>query len=583
MMTLFLFALLAGIVTALSPCVLPILPAILAGGASGNKFRSFGIVSGILLSFSFFTLALTAIVQSTGISADYLRVLAIICIGFFGFTLLFPALSDLFSRYTNGIANFGNAVASKSARYTGFLSGFILGGSLGLVWTPCAGPILAAVTTLALTQTVTLQAVLLILCYSIGAGIPLFIFAIGSQRLIRSSKRLNAYSERIRQAFGIIMIVTAIFMITNLDRRFQTWAVQYLPLFIIDNNVQVSQQLQQTLHPQDTKSITGKPMDISALTNESIVKKLPDLGNAPELPTADSWINSEPLSLASLKGKVVLIDFWTYSCINCIRTLPYVTKWYANYKDKGFVVIGVHTPEFEFEKNRENVLDTTKRFEITYPVAQDNEYAIWQAFHNQFWPAKYLIDRDGKIRYTHFGEGDYNETENAIRSLLEEPALPTESSSLQLFHSPQTPETYLGYGRAQSYIETQSPFTHDESADFQFSGTPATDEVGVTGHWIMGKEKITASGSDSHLVLHFEAGKVHLVLSGKSTVPLVITLDNHPLEKTNYSEDYNQKEQLIVDQDREYTIVDLHGQPGNHLLDLLIPPNISAYAFTFGD
>ncbi len=276
---------------------------------------------------------------------------------------------------------------------------------------------------------------------------------------------------------------------------------------------------------------------------------------------------------------MVLVDFWTYTCINCIRTLPYVTTWYNTYKDQGFVVIGVHTPEFEFEKNHANVVDAVGRFKILYPVAQDNNYATWNAYQNQYWPAHYLIDRQGHIRQVHFGEGNYTETENAIRSLLGmDPLL---SGDVTQPSKPLTPETYLGYERAGSYTGSMQMLKKDAPQVYSFSLPLADDEVGLTGNWTIGAQSIVSQSDTSKIALQFRAGKVHLVLSGKNKVPLSILMDGKPVSRENQSTDYDASGNFFVNEDREYTLIDLHGGYGSHVLEATIPSGIGAYAFTF--
>src|SRR5258708_156488 len=253
----------------------------------------------------------------------------------------------------------GNKLQSQEAtKNTGFRGGFLLGISLGLLWTPCAGPILASVTTLALTGNINLTAVFLTLAYSLGAGIPLLLIAYGGNRALTSSKFLSSKASNIRKAFGIVMIATALAMLFNLDRQLQLLAIQYVPILQPDANSSIQQALQNLgkSNTQMTSKLQGKPLDKVSLVDQT-GGALPDLGLAPELTGITGWINSDPTTLASLRGKVVLVNFWTYTCINCIRTLPYVTTWYNTYKDQGLVVIGVHTPEFEFEKNHANVVD----------------------------------------------------------------------------------------------------------------------------------------------------------------------------------------------------------------------------------
>jgi cytochrome c biogenesis protein CcdA/thiol-disulfide isomerase/thioredoxin len=575
MAILFLFAFLAGFATVLSPCSLPVLPALLSGGINKGVYRPLGIILGLIASFTFFTLALTAIVQATGISASFLRFFAICIIAFFGVVMLFPQLGDRFSSLTSGLANVGNKFQGYSSG-SGFLGGIVLGLALGLVWTPCAGPILASIAALAATNGVTLNAVFITLTYGLGSGIPLFLIAYGGQRLILSSKILHKHVETIRKGFGVLMILTALAMYTNLDVALQQYVVEYFPDTIVDDRNIVKNELQK-LRPIKDNEFSKRKEIIGESDSKSI---LPNLGKAPEISGITNWINSSPLTIARLQGKVVLIDFWTYSCINCIRTLPYVTKWFDTYKDKGLVVIGVHTPEFEFEKNPANVAKAAKRFHINYPIAQDNNYVTWSAFQNSYWPAHYLIDQDGNLRQEHFGEGGYVETENAIRSLLNLSPL-KESKTKISTHRPLTAESYLGYSRAERYA-SEIYILQDQSKMYSFSAVLEQDAIGITGKWLISAEGITAESNNCYLYLNFLATEVYLVLSGSSPYPITVDLDDKTLPKEFWTKDMD-KGQIFVKEARKYDIVDLKGHYGRHLIKLHIPKGIIAHAFTFGD
>ena len=384
MLILCIFAFLAGIATTLSPCILPVLPILLSAGVAKGRWRPFGIILGVILSFTFFTLALNALVKATGVSPNFLRYLAIIVIIFFGLVMIFPALSNWFARLTAPLQSVGTSLGERGKE--GFYSGIIVGVSLGLVWTPCAGPILATIATLVATSSVTLNAIFLTLFYSLGAALPMFLIMYGGNRALLSSRTLSKYSESIRKFFGVLMVIGGLLLAFNWDVYFNQLAINYFPFVQVDTNPNVQNELSKL---QNVGASPFFPMKESSLG-------LPNYGKAPDFVGIDHWINSPPLHLSDLKGKVVLVDFWTYSCINCIRTFPYLRKWYDTYHDKGFVIVGVHTPEFEFEKKFSNVEDAAKRFHLTYPIAQDNDYKTWQAFHNSYWPAHFLIDQRGR-------------------------------------------------------------------------------------------------------------------------------------------------------------------------------------------
>jgi len=558
MLILLVFAFFAGIFTVLSPCILPVLPAILSAGTIQGRLRPLGIITGLVISFTFFTLTLTAIVHATGLSPDFLRYVAIAILFLLGIVMLIPRLSDLFAKATSSIADIGSNIQGATPR-SGFGGGFIFGLALGLLWTPCAGPILAAITTLVATQSINFFTVLMTLSYSIGAGIPMFLIAYGGGKAIQSSRLLSAHSEGIRQFFGGLMILTAVSIALHWDMVLQQQITRVIPPVLIEDNPLVKEQLEK-LRGEGGK---GR-FELSAAS--AVPGELPNYGKTPELMGIVNWINSPPLSMMQLQGKVVLIDFWTYSCINCLRTLPYIKQWYADYKDKGLVIIGVHTPEFEFEKKPENVAEAASRLGVIYPIAQDNDYKTWVAFQNNYWPAHYLIDQKGNIRMIHFGEGKYVETENAIRELLG--MAPMKKKEVVAAQRLTTPETYLGSKRGHSYT-AEIVIKPGQTALYGYQKPLEQNEAGLKGQWLVEEERITSKSSESYLDLKFLSRKVYLVLSGSSKVPLEVFLDGQ----------LNQK--ITVDGARKYDIVD--APYGWHLLSLKVPEGISAYAFTFGD
>lgn len=572
MAILYLFTFLAGIVTVLSPCVLPILPAILSAGAGKGRYRPLGIVIGLVISFAFFTLSLTYLVHLLGISANVLRYIAITIIGLFGIVMLFPALSNRFAQATSSVADIGAEFQSqKAARGQGFGSGLLLGAALGLVWTPCAGPILAAVTTLVATQKVTLEIILLTLTYALGSGIPLLLIAYGGNKALTTVPFLSRHAEGIKRAFGFLMILTAVGLYYNFEVALQQFTIKYVPSIQVENNPLVEQEL--------AKLRPASPFAQKTVSSGS-GEQLPKIAGAPEIVGITKWINSDPITLNQLRGKVVLIDFWTYSCINCIRTFPYLKDWYKKYKDKGLVIIGIHTPEFEFEKDPDNVKMATERFGILYPVTLDNNYKTWQAYSNNYWPAHYLIDQDGIIRDVHFGEGKYMETENNIRSLLG--MAPVAGKEEVKPSRPLTHETYLGYGRADSYQPSIS-IKRNESATYDYSPPLEHDHVGLKGKWKVSKENITSQGDDSELTLNFIATRVYLVMDSEASHQVEVLLDGVVLPKKYYTGDMNDKGEIMVQEARKYDVVNLKGDYGHHQVTLKIPKGVSAYAFTFGD
>lgn len=581
MIILLVFAFLAGIITVLSPCILPVLPIILSSSLTGGRRRPFGIVTGFIGSFTFFTLALASIVRATGISADSLRLLAVGMIGFFGISLLVPKtqvlLELLFTKLSAFLPRFANTT-------TGFAGGLIVGASLGLIWTPCVGPILASVITLALTGSTNLQAVLITLAYAIGTALPMLAITLGGRSILERFPSVQRNTGRIQKIFGMVMVLMAFAIFFNIDRRIQTAILTAFPdygagLTAIEDNDLVRRALDE---------LGGKKPNKTKERGSS----LPDLGEAPEFIPDARWLNSPPLSLReSLRGKVVLIDFWTYSCINCIRTLPYLRAWHQEYKDDGLVIVGVHAPEFEFEKKLENVERAVRDFELTYPIVLDNDFLLWRGYENRYWPAKYLLDAQGRIRYTHFGEGKYEETAAAIKALLEETNGPLRidasasatvvgEEETGIFAARLTPEIYLGYERGAHYSDSMSRVEKDLDRVYRTTLPLAKDSVALTGAWLVDNERITSRSTTSTLLLRFHARTVHLVLSGSNadSTPVTLELDGRPYQIADSAASGNR---LIVTQDRKYDIVRV-AESSDHTLSLTIPPGISAYAFTFG-
>lgn len=567
MLLLIFFSFIAGIVTVLSPCILPILPAILSAGAGKGRLRIFGVILGLIISFCVFTLLLTYLVQHLGISANILRYAAISIIAIFGLVMLFPQLSEWFAEKSSGVGNLGVSLQQKAEGKSGFFSGFILGSALGLVWTPCAGPILASIIALIASNTVSTTVILMLLSYSIGAAIPLFLIALGGRWATQSSKSLARYTETIRKVFGLLMLLTAAALFFDFGTRLQTFSLKYFPNLPVENHALIREEL---------NKIRGAPLFEE---NASKVEgELPKLGKAPELAGIVGWINTSPLTLKDLRGKVVLIDFWTYSCINCIRTLPYLIDWNKKYSPLGLTIIGVHTPEFEFEKDRKNVEMAVKKFGILYPVALDNNYATWNAYHNIYWPAHYLIDQEGFVRQVHFGEGKYGETENAIRNLLKMPPLEIKEEVARI--RPITPETYLGSKRGNSFA---MPLNPGESTYPKLSQEVPKDSVALAGKWDVQPEYIKSLEDGSELSLNFKATRVYLVMSSAEGGKVKVLLNGNPLPKEFYTTDMDSEGIIAIKEARKYDIINLHGSYGQKVLTLQFSKGISAYAFTFGD
>jgi cytochrome c biogenesis protein CcdA/thiol-disulfide isomerase/thioredoxin len=541
MLLLLAIGFVAGVVTAISPCVLPVLPVLLAGGASGRK--PLRIVAGLVASFSVFTLFAAWILDQVGLPQDFLRTLAIALLFVMAATLLVPRAALLVERPLAVFSRF-------RPRSTG--GGFFFGVTLGLVFVPCAGPVLATVTVVAANNSVGVRAILLTLAYAIGAAVPMLAITRGGRE---ASVQLRRHAEAVRLASGTLMAIVAIGLVLHLDDHLATLTPGYTNFLQgkIENSSSAKRELAKVRGGGQALAAVRKPGGA-----------LPDYGTAPSLHPDGAWINSAPLTLAQLRGKVVLIDFWTYSCINCLRTLPHLKAWYATYHPKGLVIIGVHTPEFAFEHVTSNVKAAVKRLGIDYPVVQDNSFKTWDNYANQYWPAEYLIDRQGHVRHTHFGEGEYDKTESLIRRLLGDNGRAARHLADITPTGLLTPESYLGYARLSNYVGT-TPVPNVD-ARYTFAQAIPDSTLSYDGHWRVGAERIVA-GEGARLRLRFQASNVYIVLGGHGTVQTLI--DGKPTGT------------IHVNAERLYTVrsskTSLSG-----LLELRFSRGIQAYSFTFG-
>jgi cytochrome c biogenesis protein CcdA/thiol-disulfide isomerase/thioredoxin len=577
MVTLMAFAFLAGVATALSPCVLPVLPVALSAGVTGGRRRPLGVVTGLALSFAFATVALVYVIDALGLPGDLLRNLAIAVLLGFGLLLLAPPLAARLEAWISRVLPAPSARAGD-----GFLSGLLLGGSLGFVYAPCAGPILAGVITVSASQPFTAGRLGVALSYAVGSAVALYFLMLGGRRLIR---RLAPQAGRLQIATGVVMVLVALLMAGDYDTRFQTAIANDLPDFVVnptkelEERDQVGEQLAglRTQHRGVGTAAAGADFGAEAL---------PVLGEAPEFTGTQQWFNTpgeRPLSLRELRGQVVLIDFWTYTCINCIRTFPYLRAWDERYRDRGLTIVGVHTPEFPFEREAGNVAEAIEQSELRYPVVQDNEYATWNAYANQYWPAKYLIDAQGRVRYVHFGEGEYEETETAIRELLAEAGRKpgaghararAETASAGV----TTPESYLGSLRADRFVN--GPIAAGTKTFTLPASGLAPDSLAYEGRWRVDPHGATAV-SEARLHLDFGAQRVFLVLGADGRARDVrVLLDGRPVPDRLAGADVRDGVATIRRQ-RLYRLIELP-RPGRHVLTLELDPGVSGYAFTFG-
>lgn len=599
---LFVFAFLSGVITILSPCILPVLPVILAGSVRGGKTRSLGIVSGFIISFTLFTLTLTAIVQAFGIPADTLRIAAVVIIVLFGLVLIVPRFHEWFGIVAWKIANLGKSKKLKDSQHpgeksgiAGYVSGLPVGFSLGLVWTPCVGPIMASVISLALTEQLDTGAVFITLAYAMGTSIPMLAIMLGGRALLNRVPFLLKNTVKIQKIFGVLMIIVGISIGFGWDRQFQAAVLRVLPdygtgLTAIENTDPVRDALEQR---EDPGSIMEKNTVSYIPAKPPKDGVLGDYGKAPEIVASGKWFNTEGfdiqagmdlsgetglLTMEDLKGRVVLIDFWTYSCVNCIRTIPALKAWYNTYKDQGFVIIGVHTPEFEFEKSPSNVRKAIEDLGILWPVVQDNEYRQWRAYSNRYWPAHYFIDIHGHIRYFHFGEGHYETSEKVIRTLLKEAGKETGShtSFPESTSHAKTPEIYLGYGRSRGFASAVQPAA-DIVTDYRPARVPANSEWNLSGRWTIAKEYIIPETGGT-LQLGFFSQDVFLVIEPEEAGgKIMIDID----EKSGQDTADVKNGILMPGESRLYHLVGLK-EPGHHVLRLAVRGKLRLFAFTFG-
>jgi cytochrome c biogenesis protein CcdA/thiol-disulfide isomerase/thioredoxin len=595
MLVLLGFAVLAGAGTALSPCVLPVLPALLSAGGVGGRRRPLGIVLGLSITFTVTIVGVAKVVGGVGLGSDPLRDLAIVVLLVFGAALLLPNVADRIEAPLSRLARFG-----PRTRGDGFWSGMLVGGALGFVYTPCASPILAAVISVSAASGKT---VVIALAYALGSAVVLLGLTLGGRRLFDRVRKAGR-GPLLQRALGTIMIVTAVAIIANLDVNFDQFVAQHIPDVNLTASLECSETVTSHLHEISGRrakfkvangssacggsgsQVTAAPSNASQGTLLAAAHGLHKLGPAPDFMQTQQWFNTpgkRALSLSALRGRVVLIDFWTYTCINCIRTLPYLKAWDASYRRDGLTIVGVETPEFAFERDASNVSNAIKQFGLRYPVVQDNEMGTWNAYGNQYWPADYLIDSSGQVRYATFGEGDYAKTETAIRALLAEKGSNvggrSHPSDVIVPSEQATPETYLGTERAQGWIAPPKTGVHDY-------GTPPTGTLSLNDFAFSGTWKIAAQPAaavaNAGIDVAFQAKNVYLVLSsaGASPRPVQVLLDGRPISAADAGDDVHGGVVTVRGQ-RLYTLVSLRHDE-RHRLSLRFASGVTGYAFTFG-
>jgi cytochrome c biogenesis protein CcdA/thiol-disulfide isomerase/thioredoxin len=584
-MTLAFLVFLGGMLTILSPCILPVLPFVFARAEQPFLRSGLPLLAGMTVTFAAVA-TLAAVGGSWAVHINqYGRVAALVLLTAFALTLLSRRLADLLARPFISLGNKLTQGSHEAGSETGIVRSLVLGVATGLLWAPCAGPILGLVLTGAAISGPTAHTTLLLFSYAAGAAVSLAVALLAGGRVFSALKRGLGAGEWVRRGLGVAVLVAVAAIAFGLDNGVLT----RLSLASTDR---IEQSLIGGIQPQ----VGASPKAVRLTTAADAPGGLPVEGQMPSLSGAMSWLNSPPLTREGLRGKVVLIDFWTYSCINCLRSLPYVSGWYEKYKDHGLVVIGVHAPEFAFEKDVDNVRRAVHDLGVTYPVALDSNYAIWRGFDNQYWPAHYFIDAQGRIRGHHFGEGDYPESERILRELLTEAGfkdLPPSGVSMETATGVKaasddtdmlSPETYVGYARAQ-HFSSPTGVVPDQPKEYTAPGQLALNDWALTGTWKVDEEKAVLSGESGSIVFRFHARDLHLVLGpGPSGKPIHFRVRLDGAEPgTSHGVDTDAGGNGVVTEQRLYQLIRQPGDVARHTFTIeFLDVGVQAYAFTFG-
>jgi cytochrome c biogenesis protein CcdA/thiol-disulfide isomerase/thioredoxin len=570
--TLVLIGLVGGLITGISPCILPVLPVIfLSGGAQGARStsgapapsagekrdgrRPYLVVAGLTLSFSVFTLVGTLLLSSLPLPQDIIRWAGLVVLVLLGLGMMIPRVEALLEKPFSRIPQ--RSVGSDRG-------GFVLGLALGAVYVPCAGPVLAAITVAGATGKIGGHTLVLTLAFAIGTAIPLLMFALAGRGLAERLRSFRSHQRGIRIGAGAIVIGLAVALTFNVTDAVQRAIPDYTAALnkAVDSPHNISNALG-----------SNQSASLAACVQNAGSASLQDCGTAPAISGIQQWLNTPQnaaLTLPSLKGKVVLVDFWAYSCINCQRAITHTAAWYSAYKADGFEVIGVHAPEYAFEHDAGNVAAGAKRLGITYPVALDNDFTTWNNYGNDSWPAEYLIDANGAVRYVSIGEGDYTGTESLIRSLLTAAnpnvTLPaaTHVADTTPTSAMQTPESYLGAARVGNYAGG-SPLVAGTKT-FHYPVAVPDDEFALTGTWAVSDESLTAK-ANAGITLNYQADDVYLDVGGTGTI--TATIDG---KTTTYQ---------VSGAPNIYTLVHRQTQERGTIV-MTLSPGLSAYSFTFG-
>ena len=572
-MFLLLSSFLAGMLTSLAPCMITLLPVIVGnslvpdGDNKLDRKKPYVIAASLAVSVVIFTVILKASTVLIGVDPKVWLYISGGIVVMLGISMLLPNLWAKVSAKL-GFEHSSNKLLANANKRSGLWGQILTGAALGPVFASCS-PVYALVLATVLPINFALGMVYII-AFALGLGLALLLIALGGQRIVkRLGWAANPYGW-FRRGLAILLIIVGLMIVGGYDKKFQTWVIETLP-FDVTN-------IEKRLIPNSESLSSSKAGGGNNMEKFNVDNPY----QAPEIQNIQSWINSDPQTLEKLKGKVVLIDFWTYSCINCKRTQPYLNAWHDKYGDDGLVILGIHAPEFAFEKVTKNVEDAVKEAKIKYPVGLDNDFSTWQAYDNKFWPAKYLIDKNGLVRYTHFGEGEYEETESTIQALLKENGVNvsdklTKESNSTKPSSDQTPETYLSYSRGERFANADQ-FKQDETVEYLLKDSLSPHQWSLGGKWKIGEES-SLSGGESQLRINYSAREVYLVMSGPAGAKVGVSVDG--VDELGGA-DLNEQNQVTLDSARLYTIVTTDSFLKNKQLTLTFPVGVTVNAFTFG-
>ncbi len=578
-MTLLLLSFLGGVLTILSPCVLPVLPFVFARADRPFVQSGLPLLAGMAATFALVA-TLAAVGGAWVASANQAGRIAAMCLlAFFGVTLLLPSVAD---RLTRPLVALGNRLSNTAAKpgegARSFGASLLLGVATGFLWAPCAGPILGLILTGAAIEGASVGTTILLLAYGLGACVSLAVALFAGGRVFAALKKSLGVGEWVRRGLGALVLAGVGAIALGLDTGL-------LARISAEGTTRTEQALLQRAGVSAGPAQSEEALDFSALPIE---------GSMPAFPEGVVWINSPPLTAEELRGRVVLIDFWTYSCINCLRSLPYVRAWAEKYRDSGLVVIGVHAPEFAFERDVGNVRRAVANFDIGYPVMLDNSFALWRAFDNHYWPAHYFIDAEGNRRHHHFGEGGYADSERVIQALLREAGQTNVPSGIVDPNAPgagapadtealASPETYIGYGRAENFVSP--PQRRDAAATYSTPFNLRLNQWGLSGDWNVRGENATVVRSGATIRFRFRARDLHLVLgpaAGGAPVRFRVTIDGAS-PGDSHGVDINAAGEGWITEERLYQLVRTQGRVRERTFEIeFLDPGANAFAFTFG-